>query len=278
MSLPIIMFFLMFQNICVPLFCPPGESFESCDCVPFAFNVTGVPMILKLVLRETTGHRLATGIKVIKNLVVSLAKEITNNYKELQVDTVAVFMDQSSLSECFWCVATARTLQGLDTKTSFKKLADRLEGPPFLKLAFANNNFEISLTNNMSLWRAINDEVAAKDLFSNVTLKSLYQNAEVINDLKYGFRFFQELSPILFCKQVQLNESQYTEKDGIVTVTVSPAEYDTVNFYPVTGNRIRICVEDFLKAFPSETARHALSLGLFLGLPLFHTFINIYEI
>lgn len=229
-------------------------------------------MALKLVIKEVNKHQLPTAAKVIENMAFALAKEITNFCKGLQVAIVAAFMDQSRMDECLWFVAEASTVQGLDTKESVKKLADHLEGPSFLKLAFANNIYKISLTNKISLWKGLNDKIAAKDLLNNVTLMSVYQNTEILNDLNDGFRFFQELSPILFCKQVQLSESQYTEKDDIVTITASPTEFETVNFYRVTGNHIRICVEDFLKTFPSKMARHAWSLGLFAGLLLCHTF------
>lgn len=117
-----------------------------------------------------------------------------------------------------------------------------------------------------------NKKLAAKNLFSNATLTSLYQ-IEFTNTITDGLPYYQELSPVLFCKQVQLNESEFTEKDGIVTITFSSAVHKTVNFYHVTQNQIRICVEDFRKAFPSKASRHALLLDLLIGSFLWHLFV-----
>lgn len=69
-------------------------------------------------------------------MAFALAKEITNYYKGLQVAIVGIFKDQSTVDETLWCVAKALTVKGLDTKASFKTLADRLEGPPFFKAGF----------------------------------------------------------------------------------------------------------------------------------------------
>lgn len=243
-----------------------------CGCVPFALNVTGISVALKLVVKEVRGKKIPTSAGSIKRMASALAKTLTEKCDGLRVDIAAVFMYQSSEDERLWCIARVYTIQGYDTKSSVRNLADHLEGPPFSQLTFANNVIEIRLSNNISFWRDINRDLAAKDLFNNATLKLLYQN-EAMNDRTYGLSLYQELSPLLFCKQVQLNESQFSERDGIVTLNVSSVVYDTVNFCHVTQSQIRICAAEFLKAFTASSTRQALSLGPSVGLVLWHILV-----
>ena len=95
------------------------------------------------------------------------------------------------------------------------------------------------------------------------------------NDVIMGYDIivgkYQVLSPLLYCKQLQLNEAEYYQKPGLITVNVTISTFSIFDFYKIPPSQVRVCVEDYLrksKGKENKTSGKAVSevsYGLFIS-------------
>ena len=206
---------------------------------------------------------------------VALTNALQKKYRKIKVKIMAVFASNISNGNNYQVyVAIARTLQGFDTKKTFKELAKHLGGPSFLKFTAIRNINLVKISNRIEL-REESDIFHAKYIDDNYELEQIYQDDQVVNSLG-PMRLFQELSPLLFCKQIQLDQSEFTETGAIVNVNTSSAQYRTVNYYHPTLTTIRVCVNEFVNAqsVSSDTSR----ISGITFLPMFHSHLLFYTL
>ena len=122
----------------------------------------------------------------------------------------------------------------------------------------------VELTNVIELWKD-SRMLHASSIDDNTQLELICENNQVIKGL---VRKVQELSPLLFCKQVQLDQSEFTETGAIVNVNTSSAQYQTVNYYHTTMNMVRLCADEFVNAqiTSSDTSRVSIFSSLYIFL------------
>ena len=206
---------------------------------------------------------------------VALTNALQKKYRKINVKIMAVFASNISKGNNYQVyVAIARTLQGFDTKKTFKELTEHLEGPSFLKFTARRNNMLVKISNRIEL-REESDIFHAKYIDDNYELEQIYQDDQVVNSLG-PMKLFQELSPLLFCKQIQLEQSEFTETGAVVNVNISSAQYQTLNYYHPTLTTIRVCVNEFVNAqsVSSDTSR----ISVITFLPMFHSHLLFYTL
>ena len=266
---------ILFQVICRPVYCPPGEDFVGCECRPYVYQFAGISIALKLEVKPVSGLDMPGSVTQCRKVGVALTNALQKKYRKIKVKIMAVFASNISNGNNYQVyVAIARTLQGFDTKKTFKELAKHLEGPSFLKFTAIRNNMLVKISNRIEL-REESDIFHAKAIDDNYELEQIYQDDQVVNSLGPRRRF-QELSPLLFCKQIQLEQSEYTETGAVVNVNTSSAQYQTVNYYHPTMTTIRVCVNEFVNAqsLSSDTSR----ISVITFLPMFHSHLLFYTL
>ena len=218
-----------------------------CQCMPFASMTSGMPFLLSIIVQPTKRALLQQqDADDVMTLSAAIRKALRKRYKQIQFETMAIFYNNVTAHAYQLHVIRAREEQGYDAKSSFKELAEAVERPPFLRLVSGNYSYEAKLTNRITVWTDTLGKERANDTGNDLVLQGVY-----INDgLGDSLRFSQELSKLLFCQQVELNGTEYSEKHGVVTLNVSSVDYQTTHYYHTATDKIRICTEDFREAFP----------------------------
>ena len=179
-------------------------------------------------------------------LSAAIRKALGKRYERINFETMAIFYNNITAHAYQLHVIRAREEQGYDAKSSFKELAEAVEGPPFLRLVSGKYSYEAKLTNRITVWTNPLGEERANDTGNELELQGVYMD----DGLKSSLRWSQELSKLLFCQQVELNGTEYLEKHGVVTINVSSVDFQTTHYYHTATDKIRICAEDFREAVP----------------------------
>ena len=223
-------------------------------------------VLLKLKVWTTAGNALPTS--EANELGVALQNAIQKAYANISVNVFAIFKheDTSKLDHVY--IATAKTIKNYDMKNSFRSLAQHLDGPPFLKGTQGKLKYSLELSNRVGVWlgRAPDAntkpyfEIRATDLMTQHELTRIYQNDEAVEEVWRSN--FQELSPLLYCKLVQLREDEYKQRNGMVTLMAFNGSLEirsTPNYFHVTTNEIRVCANEYIR--PSNTSRAAMMMN-----------------
>ena len=251
----IIFLTFVLQSMCRPIFCPIGEVFGGCKCISFIDQITDMVVLLKLKVKPTVGNSLPTTDADILKLGVALQRAIKQAYVNITAQTIATFQHESTTKPYNVFIASANTIKNYDIKESFRSLAQRLDGPPFLQISQDKQKYDIELSNHVGVWfDSIQDTnksynvIRARDLTTQRELTRIYQNDKAVKEIKkYGF---QELSPLLYCKLVEVKEDEYKEENGTVTLMALNGSLEirsTPNYYHVTTNHIRVCVSEYIR-------------------------------
>ena len=199
-------------------------------------------------------------------LSAAIRKALRKRYKRINFETMAIFYSNNTDHEYLLLILRAREDQGYDAKSSFKELAEAVEGPPFLRLVSGNYSYEAELTNSIIMWKDPLGVYRANDTKLDFTLQGVYMDNGLVSSLRWS----QELSKLLFCQQVELNGTEYSESRGVVTINVSSVDYQTTHYYHTAIDKIRICTEDFRETFPVKSSSCVLQaytymITVFLG-------------
>ena len=249
------------QKTCRPFFCPIGEVLGGCDCLSFVDKISDMPILLKLIVRPTDGNTLPTSETTILKLGAALQKAIQKSYTKINVKVFAIFKQEFMMKQYYVYTAIANTIKDYGVKDSFRSLAQVLDGPPFLQISQGKLNYNIELTNHVEVWFESGYDadklyivIRARELTTQRELTRIYQNDKAVQGVKRSQ--FQELSPLLYCKLIQLNEDEYKEQNGMVTLMAFNGSLEigsTPNYLHVATNEIRVCTNEYIR--PLDTSR-----------------------
>ena len=232
------------------MYCPPDEFMVLCECAPFASTASGMPYLLSVKVFLVKGAWLDKETGSIATLSAAIRKALGKQYKRIEFETIAIFYGKATDNNYQLHLIRAREEHGIDAKDSFKKLAEYVEGPSFLRLVSGRYSYDAELTNTVTFWKDPETGYRANDTKNSLELQKIYENKRLWSALRWS----QELSKLLFCQQVELNNTEFTESNGVVTLNASSVDYKTTHYYHPAEDKIRICTEDFRKAFPVKAS------------------------
>ena len=238
---------------------------ELCKCIPFTSTTSGMPYLLLIKLQALKRPMLGHQADDFLALSAAVRKALGTRYKRIVFETVAIFYSNFTENTYLLHVIRAREERRYDAKNSaFKELAQYLEGPPFLRLVSRKSKYDAKLTNSIIIWTDPVGVYRASDTKTDLELHEVFTDDELVITLRWS----QELSKLLFCKQVELNDTEYSEKHGVVSINVSSIDYHTTHYFHTAINKIRICTEDFRKGFPMASSSFTLpnfTVAVYLG-------------
>ena len=59
---------------------------------------------------------------------------------------------------------------------------------------------------------------------------------------------FQILSPLLYCRQLQLNDSEFVEEDEQLTTLLTPKNITLIYYIRVSPSEVRVCADYYMDA------------------------------
>ena len=211
-----------------------------------------MPIVLKLkATPEPSSLYPSTDVPAAK-FHKALQKAVQNFLGHVSVDIVASFRPQNETTPTNsyrLYVAVVRSDFGHDTKETLKPLLDYLKSDVFLKVTTSKKRCSVKLANKITFRYIKGEIVSAFDLQDQIEIILDYSDKSSANN---GIRIYQEFSPILFCKLVQLDSSQFTEKDGQLFINTTTSVLVVSDYYLRTEKEVRVCVDQYLPDLPSS--------------------------
>ena len=207
--------------------------------------VFGMPVLLKLKVTAEPGSLYPSTDVLAAQFRKALQKAVQTSIAHVSVEIHASFRPRNMTNSYYLYVTIIRSDDRYDTKKTIKPLLAYLQADVFLKVKSNGNKYSVGLVSEI-LFNSTNDRImSALDPKSRIEF-----DFEFSND-KDGFtihKLYQELSPLLFCKQVQLNESEFTERHGQIIINTTSMVLSVPDFYLTAEMQARLCADQYLSS------------------------------
>lgn len=250
--------------MCRSVYCPPGGFLSGFRCQQLIKTVAGVPILLKLKITADAGGVSPLSESQASQFRKTLKRALQNSIGHVTAWIIALFHQSNASKHYHVYLVLVRSEYGHDTKQTIKPLLEFLDGRKYLLVTWHKTKFTVNLIRKMLILTGDNftaQPVMAIDLEAQLELNLTYAHIlEILEQMRAnclsgnGFCFiFQELSPLLFCRQVELTEREFTESNGMLTITNTSLVLSVPDYFLSGPNQTRICVDQYLKSLKTSS-------------------------
>ena len=223
----------------------------NCRCIQPFKRIYGMAVLLAIKLIPRANRLPTFASSQIQKYRKSLKKILHGISENITVDLIGLLECKANASEYYLSLVIVRSLPGFDTKQAIRPFIEYLDNKRRnVRIVVAQRTFTFHLTSRVRLW-AWNDpekDILLSDLRDldvpllshNVLFKS--NGFEEVFDQVY-----QVLSPLLYCPQIQLNNTEFEEHDGYVIILGTSRDL-TLSYYRRTSQTtIQVCVDHYMR-------------------------------
>ena len=153
----------------------------------------------------------------------------------------------------YLAIAIVRSDPGHGIKTTIKPYMTFLDPSQYFEMKGSKMVFTVRLMPKLKLWvefevknrkNVINAQQLKKPM-DNLTL--IYSDIEVMDADGRHLGVFRPLSELLYFTQVQLNETEFIEKDGILTINTIQSSFSVSDYKRMSPTQVRVCANQYLR-------------------------------
>ena len=214
-----------------------------------------VAIMVKVTSRQNGPDSLTSGqLRKLHTALENVLEAIAVN----TTATIATTLQQeNTTSLTYLCIAIAYSDLGTDTKLAMRPFLEYLDKDKFVELSDGKLELSASLTTNARLWTEweVNwgtFRACCLDQRPN-QLVQVYADKDVVSSSQIGRGVYQPMSRLLYCKQVELDETEhYITDSGIVNINVTKPMIAISDYRPVSASRIRVCADVYVPKTPEN--------------------------
>ena len=240
-----------------------------------------MPLLLKLKVFPEPGKYFPTTENQIRKLHKALQKTIQTTTEQITAEIIATFQQEKAITPYHLYVLIVRTKPGYDTKETIKPFLNYFENRKHFKVISSKTTFLVILTNTVLFWTEqitgmdgkLVASFRAKEIEGDHPLTKTYTKQDIIKTVT-GKGHYQVFSPLLYCMQVQLEENEFSEKDGLITLNISTSSVSLLDYYRVSNSQARVCADQYLQQ-STDLGNKLIFAFDPLGLVCMLTFVNL---
>ena len=184
----------------------------------------------------------------IRGLHVAVKKGLYKIVPNVSINIFATFKQETETNAYFIIAVPVSSKYGHDTKSTMRPFLGYLDSSEKLKIKIKKSHFSLELTLGVRFWLDIASLIyRCKDYGAvNNTQTLLYQNDTL--GAQNNPEYYQVLSPLMYCLQVELVSGEFEENDGVVTINNTSPPLSVNDYYRVskeTSAPIRICADTY---------------------------------
>ena len=214
-----------------------------------------MPILLKLKVFPEPGKYFPTTDIQIQKLHRALKNTIKTTIEQITAEIIATFQQEKATTPYHLYVVIVRTKPGYDTKETLKPFLDYVENKRQLTVKSSETTFSVMLTNTV-LFRI--DQITGMDgnqaaVFrameiedNNHPLTLTYTKPDIMTT-SVGNGHYQEFSSLLYCVQVQLEENEFSEKDGLIVLNITTSSVSMLDYFRASTTQVRVCADQYLQ-------------------------------
>ena len=208
-------------------------------------NLSGMPVQLALKIASENQQMSDITEKQMLALHAAIEKRLFKIVRHASVEIFATFKQETDSNTYFISAIRLISNLGHDTKLTVKPFLKYQHTNEKLHIQIKNKPYSIELTDRVRFW--VDHEAKTyickdHDALDNISTL-VYLDETLRRSSRH--RYYQVLSPLLYCLQVKLEGYEFEESDGVVTINSTSPSIAVYNYYKVAPGQIRICVDDY---------------------------------
>lgn len=253
---------LYFQDLCRPVFCPAGDFLVGCECVQPMKNMSGLPVLLALKVVPVKVQQSLSKVRenvpqTFQTYNIALKAILENTFDHMKTGIAATFKRETDDVQYYISLTKVLVNSGYDTKCVIKPFLQYLDSERHLVFQSDGTKFSVKLTSRIALWpEAYPKGNTTEFIFKIRELGMANTDLTLVHipNKKYLAEPYQIFSPLLFCVQVQLNETEFLEADGFIIIKNTSPKVSIPYYYRMSASQVRVCAEHYLQRQTNEGA------------------------
>ena len=241
-----------------------------CQCVQPLKKIYGMPVLLTIKLVPQTNDLVSLERKQISKYHTTLKSILRAITENIFVEFIGLFECKADPKDYFLSLVVIRSFPGHDSKATIKPFLDHLENKKMANMKMKRITYSVKLTSSARFWKEFNGPLD-RPIPHFTDLAATVHNYTVLfsaNDIhKVYDQKFQALSPLLYCQQIQLNHTEFEERNGRLNTLLTPKNITLSYYNRVSPSEVRVCTDHYIY-------KHQRSTGNRLRPPAFYTFIS----
>ena len=241
----------LFQNLCRPLYCSSGEIQAGCHCIQPFRQLSGMPVaiMVKVTSRQDGPDSLTSG--QLGKLHTALEKALEAIAVNTTAEVAITLQQENATSLTYLSIVIAYSDQGTDTKVAMRPFLKYLDIDEVLEVMIDKLDLLATLTTNATLWIEWEDsretfKACCLDQQPN-QLVQVYVSKDVMNFGNIGHGVYQPMSRLLYCKQVELNQTEHCITDsGILYINATKPVIAISDYHPISESQVRVCADMYV--------------------------------
>ena len=235
---------------------------DGCRCVQLIKPISGMPILLTIKVIPRDGNLTPLDDKQISKVRTSLRKRMRDISENISIDFLTMYGIKTDLQEYFLFLAVVRSFPDNDTKDTMKPFLEYLDKKRF-EIAYNRNSYYGKLTSRVRLWEQNNGtgwHQKLQDLESKIRVQK-----EIFSTLGTGAAYgqsFQTFSPLLYCNQIQLNDTDFEVRDDGLIVVANSRKIELPYFRLVPPSLVRICADRYINE--NKSAGFQISFSIYI--------------
>ena len=226
---------------------------NKCQCQQPMKHFSGIPVQMFLKILPETPPIGDIGLPLLHSAVKERLHAVVQN---VAIAILATFKLETMAKDQYFVTAVrVQSNAGHDTKLTMKPFLRYRDTGDHLEIQTKKTSYSMELTGRSRIWLDTKTgDYRCKDFDaenSTATLLYLDRNVHPNNQ-----NFYQPLSPLMYCFQVELELHEFEDNDGAVTINMTYPPVTIYDFYRMskeTPSPIRICADLY---FPERNVAH----------------------
>ena len=242
----------LFQHLCRHVYCPAGDFMVNCHCIQPFKTVLGMPILLTIKVIPRAGQLETLTTSQITKYHNTLKKILHTISENISVEPIGLLECKADAAEYYLSLAVVRSLPGHDTKEMIKPFLDYLDNKQRkIEMVLKQTTYSVRLTSRVRLWALYNLGNGLEDRLNFRDLESTVQNYTVLfetNDLLKAYdQKFQVVSPLLYCMQIRLNNTEFEETGGQLTTLHTSRKISLSYYHRTSPSTVQVCADEYMK-------------------------------
>ena len=221
----------------------------NCHCVQPLKQMFGMPVLLTIKLIPATGRLQNITTGQIAKSHMTLKKLLHIISENISIDFIGLLECKADTGDYYLSLVVVRSHPGYDTKEMIHPFLEYLDNEKRkigMVIKRATYSVRITSRNRLWTWKNLTNKIHYfRDLDSTVkSYTVLFDN----NDLHKAFdQKFQILTPLLYCMQVRLNDTEFKEHDGRLSTLNTPKKIILSYYRLISNTTVQVCVDQYME-------------------------------
>ena len=231
------------------MYCSSGEIQAGCHCIQPFRQLSGMPVAI--MVKVTTHQDVPNSLTSVqlRKIHTALEKALEATAANTTAKIATTLQQENATSLTYLCIVIVYSDLGTDTKLAMRPFLKYLDIDEVLRLRVDKLHLSATLTTNARVWIEHNQgffKACCLDQQPN-RLVTVYANMDVVNSGQIGEGIYQPMSRLLYCKQVELNQTEHCITDsGIININVTEPMIAVSDYRPVSASCVRVCADMYV--------------------------------